>query len=84
MDPALAYFGVRVGYATANGPAVAGSDYIGTSGTLVFAPGETTQTVAVLVLGDAINENNETFVLNLSAAVNAAIAVGRLAYVRTV
>ena len=38
---------VTVKYATANGTAVAGSDYTATSGTLTFNPGETSQTINV-------------------------------------
>ena len=65
---------VTVGYATANGTATAGSDYTAASGTLTFAPGATTQTVAVGVLGDLLDEANETFTVNLSGPVNAVIA----------
>src|SRR5581483_8518213 len=44
---------VSVKYATANGTARAGDgDFVGTSGTLRFAPGETTKTITVLVNGD--------------------------------
>ncbi|MEO8035406.1 MAG: IPTL-CTERM sorting domain-containing protein, partial [Acidobacteriota bacterium] len=64
---------VTVNYATANGTAVAGSDYTSTSGTLTFAPGTTTQTVAVPVTGDTTVESDETFTVNLSAPVNATI-----------
>jgi hypothetical protein len=63
-----------VNYATANGTAGAGSDYIATSGTVIFAPGETTNTVTVLGIGDVRNEASEVFYLNLSAATNATIA----------
>jgi subtilisin family serine protease/subtilisin-like proprotein convertase family protein len=63
-----------VRYATANGTASAGSDYVAASGTLTFAPGNTAQTVSIVVIGDTINENNETFFVNLSSAVNAGIA----------
>ncbi|WP_459986902.1 Calx-beta domain-containing protein, partial [Nocardioides sp. AN3] len=38
---------ITVTYATANGTATAGSDYTATTGTLTFAPGQTTQNVAV-------------------------------------
>ena len=38
---------VTVNYATANATAVAPSDYTSRSGTLTFAPGTTTQTVAI-------------------------------------
>lgn len=65
---------VTVNYATANGTAIAGSDYTATSGTLTFAAGETTKTVTVNVIGDAFIENDETFTLNLSGATNATIA----------
>ena len=65
---------VSVAYATANGSATAGSDYTAKTGTLNFAPGVTTQTVSVAVLGDTVAEPNETFAVNLSGAVNATLA----------
>jgi hypothetical protein len=63
-----------VNYATADGVnngAVAGSDYLATSGTLTFAPGETNKTVHVNFIGDDIIEPDETFFLHLSNAVRA-------------
>ncbi|HZS33338.1 MAG TPA: Calx-beta domain-containing protein [Methylomirabilota bacterium] len=68
---------VTVQYATANGTAVAGSDYQAASGTLTFNPGETTKTITVLVNGDTLDEPDETFVVNLSGATNAGIADGQ-------
>ncbi len=67
---------VTVKYATANGTATAGADYTGTSGTptLTFPIGSTTQTINVPILGDTLNEANETFFVNLSTPVNASIA----------
>lgn len=57
-----------VGFSTANGSATtAGNDYVGTSGTLTFAPGQTTALITVAVNGDTTTESNETFVVNLSA-----------------
>jgi hypothetical protein len=57
---------VTIGYATANGTATAAGDYLATSGTLTFAPGETTKNITVLVNGDRLGESNETFYVNLS------------------
>ena len=68
---------VSVAYATADGTATAGSDYTATSGTLVFAPGETSKTIAVPILGDTAFEPDETFTLTLSNPVNATSAQQR-------
>ncbi|BCM88343.1 levanase [Abditibacteriota bacterium] len=65
---------VTVNYATTNGTATAGSDYTAKSGTLTFAAGQTSATVAVVIKGDTTNEANETFFLNLSGAVGATIS----------
>jgi ELWxxDGT repeat protein len=67
---------VTVAFATANGSALAGSDYTSRSGLLSFAPGERTRTVSVPVLADAAVEGTETFTLTLSAPVNATIVPG--------
>src|SRR6185437_16249887 len=42
---------ISVNFATANGTALAGSDYTATNGVLTFNPGQTTQTVSVSVIG---------------------------------
>ena len=65
---------VTVNYATANSTATLGSDYTSASGSLSFSPGTTSRTISVAVLGDVFDEVNETFVVNLSDAVNASIA----------
>ena len=65
---------VTVNWATADGSATAGSDYTGASGALTFLPGETTKLVSVSVTGDALNEADETYVVNLSTPANASIA----------
>ena len=62
---------VNVAYATANGSAVAGQNYVAQSGVLSFSPGVTSQTVTVAVKGDGIADPSETFSLNLSAPVGA-------------
>ena len=50
----------------AGGTATLGNDYQSASGTLTFAPGETSKAATVLVNGDAQEEPNETFVVQLS------------------
>ncbi|WP_369915231.1 putative Ig domain-containing protein [Xanthomonas sp. NCPPB 3005] len=65
---------VSVNFATADGTATAGSDYVARSGTLTFAPGVTAQGVAITVNGDTAVEPNETFNVGLSGASNASIA----------
>lgn len=65
---------VTVAYATANGTATAGSDFVSSSGTATFTAGSTTATVTVVVTGDVLFEPAETFAVDLSAATNATIA----------
>jgi probable HAF family extracellular repeat protein len=67
---------VAVNFTTANGTAIAGSDYNFASGTLVFHPGETAKNIVVGVRGDRTREPNETFAVNLSAANGASIFDG--------
>ncbi len=69
---------VTVNYATANGTATAGSDYVSKSGTVTFPPGQTTHTISVTVKGDKQKEANETFFVDLSGAgSNALVSVAR-------
>jgi hypothetical protein len=62
---------VSVNYATADGTATAGSDYVAASGTLTFTPGTTTGQINVTVNGDTVVEPDETFLIKLSNQVNA-------------
>lgn len=66
---------VVVDYATLAGTADA-SDFTPTSGTLSFAPGETTKTVAVAVRGDAAPEPSEAFRFVLSSPRGADLSHG--------
>jgi glucose/arabinose dehydrogenase len=68
---------VKVHYATENGTARAGKDYSAKSGTLTFTPGKLTRTIKVRVKNDHHEEDDETFFVNLSAAVNAVIRDGQ-------
>ena len=65
---------VTVQYATANSVATAGSDYVNASGTVTFTPGQVSQPVSITVNGDALEEPDETFFLNLTSQVNATIS----------
>lgn len=56
---------------------MAGSDYLTTSNTLIFAPGEISKSILASVIGDPNIEPDETFVVNLSSPVNATIADGQ-------
>jgi hypothetical protein len=68
---------ITVNYATASGTATAGSDYQSKTGSITFAPGETTKTITVAVIGDKQKESDETFFVNLSGAVGAEITDGQ-------
>ena len=58
---------VTVTYATADGTARAGFDYMITNGTLTFGGGETVKTIAVEVVDDGDAEGIETFTVTLSS-----------------
>jgi Ca2+-binding RTX toxin-like protein len=68
---------ITVQYATANGTAIAGSDYTSTSGTLTFNPGVTSQVINIPILNDSLNEANETFSLTLNSPTNASLGTSQ-------
>jgi hypothetical protein len=57
---------VSVDYTTVDDTAVAGSDYIATSGTLTIPAGSTTGRILVQTYGDCLPEGNETFLVRIS------------------
>ena len=67
---------VTVNYATANGTALANTNYLPTNGTLTFAPGQTSEMISVPILGATVPEPIETFTVNLSSPVNSTIMTG--------
>ena len=73
VPPRLWSQAITVSYSTANGTAVANSDYTAASGTLTFQPGETSRTISVSIKGDRKREADETFSVQLSNAVGATI-----------
>ena len=78
---------VSVNYSTFNSTAgsanACNGDYVGHSGTLTFAPGETTKVIRLQILECADNEGLEAFTLGLATPDNASIAraSGRIAIV---
>jgi hypothetical protein len=66
---------VTVDFATADGTALAGSDYTANNGVVIFAPGETSKEIVVEVLGDMDEEAHENFIVTLSNPVNTSLAV---------
>ena len=57
---------VTVAFATADGTALAGSDYVAAEGTLTFPPGTTRQTIEVATRQEEIVESEEGFAVELS------------------
>jgi probable HAF family extracellular repeat protein len=68
---------VNVAFSTVNGTAKAGEDYNAQSGTLTFAPGQTSKTISIVVRGDRKREANETFFVNLTNPVGAMLLDGQ-------
>jgi hypothetical protein len=64
---------VTVKFATADGTAKAGSDYIAKNGTLTFSPGQTSKPIVIQIKGDKIKEPNEVFYVLLSSPTNATL-----------
>ncbi len=71
---------VNVSYATADDTAVTtglivagGTDYTAQTGTLTFAPGQTTKTILIPITGDTTFEPDETFTVTLAAPVNSTL-----------
>src|SRR5207253_1004654 len=54
-----------------------GSDFVPTSGTLTFLPGETSKPITVQVKGDLLSEDTESFTVNLSNPTNDFVVVGQ-------
>lgn len=62
---------VSVGYLLEEASATAGEDYTAASGSLTFTPGQTSQSLTVIILGDNLQEGTETFTVRLLDPVNA-------------
>ena len=58
---------VTVQYATEDGTALAGTDYVATTGTLTFDPGTTAQTIMIPTMGDRLARGDKSFWVRLSS-----------------
>ncbi|MCI0744758.1 MAG: hypothetical protein L0Y58_05055, partial [Verrucomicrobia subdivision 3 bacterium] len=65
---------VSVRYATSNGTAVAGVDYVPTNGLVTFNSGVTEQMITVHIPVDQPGEADEAFFINLSSPTNATLS----------
>ncbi len=71
---------ITVDWTTANGTALATAeafDYVAASGTLTFAPGQTSKIITILVNGDTKAEPDETYKMILSKPTYAVLADAR-------
>jgi subtilisin family serine protease len=64
---------VTLDYSTSDASALAGEDYVATSGTVTIEAGSSSVTVRVPVIGDTKVEQDETFALSLSNVVGQAV-----------
>lgn len=67
---------VTVDYATRDGTAIAGSDYVATRGSLTFAAGEVEKLIQIPIFDDTAVEGDESFQVLLSNPVNAELDSG--------
>jgi beta-glucanase (GH16 family) len=65
---------VTVDFATADGTAAAGTDYVAKTGTVTIPAQNTEGSIAITVVGDTIKEADETFDVVISNAKNATIS----------
>ncbi len=65
---------VTMNFATADGTAVNGTNYIGDSGVVTFPAGSTTQTISIPIHGTNLAQPNLSFFINLTDPANATVA----------
>ncbi len=66
---------ITVNFGISGGTAKQGIDYLFSSGTLTFAPGETSKTISLSLVNDAQAELPETIRLSLSGVINALLGL---------
>lgn len=68
---------LTVEWATADGAALDPGDYTAAGGTITFGIGETSKLLSVAIINDALDEDNESFYVNLSNASAGTITDGQ-------
>jgi uncharacterized repeat protein (TIGR01451 family) len=66
-------FPVTVNWVTVDDTAVSPSDYVDAEGTLIFAPGDVSETITVSVIGDLAFEDNEVFFISFTGEIGATL-----------
>lgn len=69
--------GLTISFVTTSGTAIVGQDFLATSGTLTYGPGDTSKTITVTVLGDLVGEGGESFFVDLSTTSQIGISDSR-------
>jgi hypothetical protein len=73
---------ITVNFATADGTAKAGADYVASTGSVTFAAGQTSKQIDVVLANDSVAERLESFAVQVTSATNAkvgtATATGRI------
>ena len=64
---------VTASWSTVNNTATAPADYVAASGTVIFQPGQTTNTVSITINADALDEPDELLLVAFSNPTNATI-----------
>ncbi|TAK95297.1 MAG: DUF11 domain-containing protein, partial [Verrucomicrobia bacterium] len=57
--------------------ATSGQDFVGASSTITFSPGNTNTSISIPVIGDLLNEDDETFSVTLTNVANATLVTNR-------
>jgi hypothetical protein len=65
---------ITVDFATADGSAIAGTDYVAKSGTVTFAPGKTVKAVLVPIKENTLTQANRTVLVNLASSDGVSLA----------
>ena len=67
---------VKVRYGTANGTAIASKQYVASASWVTFAPGTTSHTITVPIIGDLLSEGNKIFHIVLTNPSGAPVGDG--------